>query len=326
MSPALRVALVLAMAAPFGAAISQSAASPPRTITLQIDNDAFDFWMKPWNRPDDEYTSGVRITEEGADAPRWSRAMLGGVPVCTLHTADCRGGRIEIGQEIYTPSVGVDDPHAAPGSRPNAGWLYASESARRLRTDRSDELTIALGVTGPPSLARQMQRLAHDVAPAYNRPTDWSNQIGFEPGAIVRYEQERRIATDGSAPIALDLLPRFAASLGNIRTDAELGIRMRAGWHLAHPWLPSEGPAEVAFTLGASERAVARDVFLDGNTFHASARVGHEPLVGSGEAGVELRRGGFTLGYRAVSESRAYAAGPRWHPWSSVVGSFTYDR
>ncbi|HVX40598.1 MAG TPA: lipid A deacylase LpxR family protein [Gemmatimonadaceae bacterium] len=314
------------MAAPFGAAISQSAPSSPRTLTLRIDNDAFDFWMKPWNRPDEEYTSGVHVTEDGGDAPRWAHALLASMPVCAPRLAECRTGRIEIGQDIYTPSVSVDSAHAAPGSRPNAGWLYLSESARRLRVDRSDELTIALGVTGPPSLARQMQRLAHDVAPAFNRPTDWSSQIGFEPGLLVRYAQERRIGGNGDAPLGFDLLPRVAATIGNVRTDAEIGFRARGGWHLAHPWLPSDGATSVALTIGASARAIARDLFLDGNTFTMSPRVGHEPVVGEGEAGLELRRGRFMVAYRAATDTRAYAAGPRWHPWSSLVGAFTYAR
>lgn len=314
------------MAAPFGAAISQRAASAPHTLTLRIDNDAFDFWMKPWNRPDEEYTSGVHITDDGGDAPRWARAALGGVPGCAMHVAECRAGRIEIGQDIYTPSVAVGDPHAAPGARPNAGWLYVSESARHLRLDRSDELTVALGVTGPPSLARQMQRLAHEMAPTYNRPTDWTSQIGFEPGVIVRYLQERRVSTGDAPPIAVDLLPRIGADLGNVRTDAELGFRARAGWHLPHPWLPSDGATSFALTVGATGRAVARDLFLDGNTFHASPHVGHEPFVGAGEVGIELRYGAFALGYRAVTETRAYAAAPAWHPWSSLVGAFTYGR
>ena len=46
------------MAAPLGAAIAQS---DPRTLTVRADNDAFDFWMYPWNRPDFEYTSGVPL-------------------------------------------------------------------------------------------------------------------------------------------------------------------------------------------------------------------------------------------------------------------------
>ena len=55
-------------------------------------------------------------------------------------------------------------------------------------------------------------------------------------------------------------------------------------------------------------------------------RVGHEPFVQSGEAGVELRYRAFSLTYRAVSSTRAYVVGPKWHPWASIVGSVTFDR
>ena len=64
-----------------------------------------------------------------------------------------------------------------PGSRANAGWLYLAQSSRSLHPTRSDELTITLGVTGPPSLARLTQNLFHDIGPEFNRPTDWTRQI-----------------------------------------------------------------------------------------------------------------------------------------------------
>src|SRR3954464_10243499 len=101
-----------------GLSATTTIAQAPRTLTLRIDNDAFDFWMLPWNRPDEEYTSGVHITYDGGDAPRWARAHLGGRAECAIGARSCRSGRAEIGQDIYTPSVSVDDPHASPGSRP----------------------------------------------------------------------------------------------------------------------------------------------------------------------------------------------------------------
>jgi hypothetical protein len=77
--------------------------------------------------------------------------------------------------------------------------------------------------------------------------------------------------------------------------------------------------------IGASARAVARDMFLDGNTFQDGPRVGHEPFVRTGEAGFEIHVRGVALGYRAVTDSRAYRAGPRWHPWGSMTGSVTIE-
>jgi lipid A 3-O-deacylase len=310
------------MAAPIGAAIAQS----PHTLSLTIDNDAFDFWMMPWNRPDEEYTSGVHLTYDGGDAPWWSRRMLRGLSACGATSQRYRTGRVEIGQNIYTPATSLDHPLPAPDSRPNAGWLYVSQSARSLQASRSDELTLTLGVTGPPSLGEVTQKLAHDVAPAYNRPSDWDRQIGFEPGAIIRYEERWRVAPSGEHNIGFDFIPRWAISAGNVSTAAELGFQARTGWHLRHPWLPGHGPLEVALVGGLSGRAVARDLFLDGNTFRDGPGVGHEPFVGSGELGVQLHFRALMLGYRAVNDTRSYANGPRWHPWASMVGGITYDR
>lgn len=302
------------MAVPFGTAIAQG----PGRFTIRADNDAFDFWMLPWNRPDEEYTSGVHLTYEGGDAPRWARKALRGYSPCSSTSAVCRSSRWELGQDIYTPSVSPDDPRAAPGARPNAGWLYLTEAARILSPSRFDELAMSLGVTGPPSLGRFTQQLAHHAAPAFNRPTDWTRQIGFEPGAIVSYEARRR----ASLADAADITPHASASLGNILTQAEGGFDMRVGWHLAAPWLPASGWG-FAITAGASGRAVARNIFLDGNTLRDSPRVGHETFVGSGRAGIELRFRGLSAAFVAHSDSRSYAAGPKWHPWSSLIASAT---
>jgi lipid A 3-O-deacylase len=315
-------ALVLAAAALLSsrAAVAQT----PHSITLRVDNDAFNFWTMPWERPDGEYTSGVHITYDGGGAPRWSRWFARGRSACVVGALDCHTGRAELGQDIYTPLSRGESPPAA-GSRPNAGWLYLSQSARVLSPTRSDEVSMTLGVTGPPSLARFTQRLAHSAAPEFNRPVDWSRQIGFEPGAIVRYEQRRRVIAGGGV-IGFDVIPSGGFSVGNVSTAADVGVQSRLGWQLRHPWLPQSERAEVALVGGVSGRAIARDIFLDGNTFRPELRVGHRPVVASGEVGVQLRYRGIRLAYRTVATSRAYAAAPRWHPWSSMVGGVTFVR
>lgn len=325
------------MAAPLGAAISQSppsspptaslpARTSPRTLTLQVDNDAFDFWMLPWNRPDDEYTSGVHVTWDGGDAPAWSRGALHGRRPCVVGAESCRTASLEIGQDIYTPFVSMDSARAPADSRPNGGWLYLGQAARALDLNAERSLAISLGVTGPPSLAQVTQRIAHDAAPAFNRPTDWRRAIAFEPGVIVRYEERRRASVGDGDAFGADLIPRAAIVAGNIRTAAEAGFQMRAGWHLSHPWLLTTRLPEVRLLAGAYGQAVARDIFLDGNSFRPGPRVGHRPFIGGGEAGLTIRYAALDVGYRAVSESRAWARGPAWHPWGSLTGAVTFDR
>jgi lipid A 3-O-deacylase len=318
---AARICVALMTAVPLGTAVAQG----PRTFTVRADNDAFDFWMLPWNRPDEEYTSGVHLTYEGGDAPRWARSALRGFAACGSTSAACRSSRLELGQDIYTPAVSPDDPHAGIGARPNAGWLYLTQGARILSPSRFDELAVTLGVTGPPSLGRFTQQLAHRAAPSFNRPTDWTQQIGFEPGAILSYEGRRRQTLGDGARAGADITPYASASLGNIMTAAEGGFDARLGWRLSAPWLPSTSGVAFAITGGASGRAIARSVFLDGNTFRDSPRVGHEPFVGSGRAGIELRYRDFSAAFVAHNDTRSYAAGPRWHPWSSLIGSVTLN-
>jgi len=314
----VRRALILALVAlaPIASAIAQT----PRTLTVRVDNDAFNFWTMPWKRPDGEYTSGVHIAYEGGAAPVWARLFWSSRAACARNRVQCQMSRAELGQDIYTPLS--SSPTAKPDSnaRPNAGWLYLSQTARALSEGRSDEITLTLGVTGPPSLARLTQRLVHSAAPEFNRRTDWTREIGFEPGATLRYQQQRHLA----AGSVFDIAPRFVATAGNIDVSAEAGVRARLGWHLRHPWLPEKTATEIAIVGGGSARAIARDLFLDGNTFHPSARVGHLPYVGSGEAGFQIRNNKLTLAYRAVTTSRAYAGGPRWHPWSSMVAALTF--
>lgn len=312
----------MTIAFPLASAIAQS----PTTISLRIDNDAFDFWMLPWNRPDEEYTSGVHLTYDGGSAPWWSRALIGRGPACNVGATECRTQRAELGQDIYTPALSVDDPKAAAGSRANAGWLYVSQAARLLRTDRSDEFALTIGVTGPPSLAQQTQRLAHDVVPAFNRPESWNNQIRFQPGAIVRYEQRRLVVIANGNAIGFDVVPHIAAAVGNVATNGELGLQSRLGVHLPHPWLSSDGRFSMTLVAGAMGKAIVRDLFLDGNTIPGGPHVGHAPIVGEGELGMELRYRWLNLTYRAVNDTRSYRRGPAWHPWASMVAAVTFDR
>ena len=315
-----RIAALFALVA-FATVAAEAQSS--HIVTLRLDNDAFNFWRTPGSRPDEEYTSGVHLTYDGPSAPWWARGLTRSLADCTPGADRCRARRLEFGQHIYTPRRTQDSAAAPPGSRPNAGWLYIEEAARVLRQRTANEFSVALGVTGEPALAQFTQRVAHAFAPTFNRPTDWSEQIAFEPGIIARYTHTRRYRSGG-----LDILPRAHVELGNISTALEAGLRARTGVHLRHPWLPADrdAPVELAITAGATGRIVVRDLFLDGNTFRSGPRVGHEPFVYSGDWLLSARHRWLTISYGAVVESRAYPNGPKSHVWSSMIVAISFVR
>src|SRR4051812_46247134 len=116
---ALMVGL-LCLATPRGTAAAQA----PQAITLRADNDAFNFWHRPGDRPDEEYTSGVVIRYDGGAMPWWARGISRGLGDCVPEAVACRTRALEIAQDLFTPRRTWDSVTPPPGSRPNSAWLY----------------------------------------------------------------------------------------------------------------------------------------------------------------------------------------------------------
>jgi lipid A 3-O-deacylase len=315
----LAVALCLALPA-----VIPAQAPAPRQLTLRLDNDAFNFWLAPYKRSDEEYTSGVRLTYENGWTPWWASRVWPKVERCDRETTGCFTPTAWVGQDIYNPAR---DNRQRPiaSSRPNAGWLYFAEEVKVAHERSVESASLTLGVTGPPALGADFQRFAHARAPRLNRPVDWSSQIQFEPGINARYEYERLSLAREMGSATIQLLPSASASAGNILTEATGALRARFGWGIQEPWLAPErsGRPEFALVAGVKARAVARDLFLDGNTFRDSPRVKHEALVYEQEVGASFRYKWVRLGYDVHWSTPTYERGP-FHIWSSMVGGVVF--
>jgi lipid A 3-O-deacylase len=286
-----------------------------RSVSLAVDNDYFDLWRPPRLRPDDNYTQGARMAWDFSGTPRFAKALA-----CTWHPV-C-GATLEVGQELYTPNT--DAPFPVPGDRPYAGWLYGRVDIRGARSHVTRSLGITAGVTGPLSLGESAQNSFHRLFPAFRRPLGWANQLPTEVAFAIRGAQSWRIVPSGSAGHVVDLVPTMSASVGTLRTAVGVGVRVRVGTRLAHPWLTSElsNIAPYGF-IGTRAEAVARDLFLDGTVFHNSVRVEHEVMGAEWERGLGVRVRRLCLEYRAVTRSREYQSGPRSHTYGSLAVSWT---
>ena len=310
---------------PQALAAQSQAQRPPRTLGLQLDNDAFNFWLRPWRRSDDEYTSGVRVLLGESPLPWWRNRVWSRLDRCRRAEDVCVTPLSWIGQDIYNPAR---DSHQEPrpDGRPNAGWLYLTQELRCVYPASTESVALTLGVTGPPALGETMQALAHSAAPALNRPIDWSRQIQFEPGIAVRYGRESMFLDDTSA-VGVQLLRSGSVSAGNVLTEATGALRARVGVSLQRPWLPISNIArpEVAITGSLTGHLVAHDLFLDGNTFRRSPRVKRNPFVLEQQAGFSVRARRFQLGYDVHWLTATYRGGPA-HIWSSMSGGLLITR
>jgi lipid A 3-O-deacylase len=230
------------------------------------------------------------------------------------------GGRIYfggfLGQSIFTPEDRLRVP-PDPNDRPYAGWLYGGVSLYRETDSTLDRATLTLGLVGPGAGGRKVQNGWHDITnPFIGAPQvlGWSYQLENEPGIVLSQERKWRFAT-APGGIETDILPEVNASLGNIFTYAGAGAMVRLGRRLRADWgQPRIQPAlsgsefvnqdgfnghRFAWYLfaGTEARLVARNIFLDGNTWDDdSPSVDKKPLVADFTAGAALVGRGFRLG------------------------------
>ncbi len=295
------------------------AARAQRAVTVRADNDAFNFWQAPWTRPDEEYTSGVRLDIQYDGAASWARRFRWLVGTCTGADAPCASHTWAFGQDIYTAVRPKNVATAIPGGRPDAGvlWLLASTRVEQPRV--LTELAWTLGVTGPPSLAEPMQQLFHDMAPAFNRPITWGAQVPAEPVFAASYDQRRRAILGG-----LELQPHAGASLGTLLTEARAGVGVRVGTGLEHPWRPAANgrPVSLAFVGDATVRGVARNEVLSGAFFRRGAHVALRTMVTDVQGGVRLRWRRVDVAWVAHQTSAEYATRSTPHAWSTLEATW----
>lgn len=212
-----------------------------------------------------------------------------------------------VGQSLFTPTNLSASPPAA-NDRPYAGWLYGGASLLQ-ETKHQDYHTlenfeVLAGMVGPAALGRLTQNDFHQFI-GEPGALGWSNQVHNEPGAILTYERKWRFDQPLTRNFAVDAIPEIGGSGGNILTYAETGGMIRIGQNLAADYgsdriRPSlsgtawfdpaqlDGPLGWYFFLGTQGRAVARNIFLQGNTAESSAGVEAKPLVADFMGGVSL--------------------------------------
>ena len=285
--------------------------------SFQAENDLFG------NGADRHYTHGTKFSMLPAgDPPDWLRSLAGYVPLFAPgHEA---GVEFSVGQNIFTPED-IEDPAPILTDRPYAGWLYGSATllgvleetdARRV----GNALEIAIGVVGPSSLAGEVQRRWHKIIDT-RTPHGWDHQLHDELGLVLTYtriwEYFGRIGRQGPE---LSAAPHMVAALGNVYTYAGTGMMLRLGCNLRSdigpPAISPSFPGTAYFRsrvhwsgylfAGVEGRAVARNIFLDGNTFQDSHSVDRRIGVGDVQLGAAVRYRNVRVSFTNVLRSKEF--------------------
>jgi len=298
-----------------GSPTARARSSP--VFTMYVENDTF-------TGTDQHYTNGLKFSWLSADLVDWGQTGWRKRVVDALPFVNRTEGQknlgLAFGQNIYTPrDITAINPDIS--DRPYAGWSYLELAFVSKTPDISDTIALQVGIVGPHSLAEDSQRIFHQWIGSA-RPRGWDYQLRDEMGVNVAYERRWRLYGRALVQtLGIDLVPHAGVSLGNVQTYANAGGTLRLGLNLpsdfgvqlARPGSVGGSPADdldprVAldrnfslFVFGAADgRAIARDIFLDGNTFRSSRSVDKRPFVADLSAGVGLIAGRWQLTYTQV--------------------------
>ncbi len=291
-----------------------------RAVSVSVDNDGFAFWIP--RVTDWYYTNGADLEVTGD----WK---LDGIATLGIHgdaCADATPGRpcvvthFALGQKMFTPEnlffyrPGVVD-------RPYAGWLYTEMRRERLAPHRTTSVSVQVGVTGDPSLARWIQDTFHEMI-GHTSPQGWQYQIPFEVDFAGTYRDSWHLSlTRSGRPLSFDVEPGWAATLGTLRTSAQAGLFLRLGWKDPVGWGlrgPSPRPFHAEARLGSDGEWVLRDLFLDGGTWRTSARTAKKPLVGRTRAEIALGWDKIDIDLAATRSTRDFRAQDVPHLYGTV--------
>jgi len=286
---------------------------------------------------DNGYTNGARFSylSPKADIPEWADDAADYIPVFA-HDGDKRF-RFAFGQSMFAPDD-LTRRDLITDDRPYAGFLFGSVGLVSDTGSRLDNLQLTLGVVGPASLAEQTQKFVHKTIGSTD-PKGWDNQLKNEPGIILSYERKwRSMYQLNPFGWAVDASPYLGGSLGNIYTHASTGAMFRIGYDL-----PSDyGPPLISPNLPGSDffiptndiswylfagfegRAVAQNIFLDGNSWQDSHSVDKKPLVGSIQAGIAFTYKDVRIAYTQILRTKEFKGQQNADKFGALTVSFRF--
>lgn len=315
--------------------------SNPWVHALHFENDLF-------NGTDSNYTNGVKYSAISPDlSPHANRKNLSRLGLEILHkipfieesTPDyTHKVEFSLGQNMYTPHD-ITRKDLIRDDRPYSGWTYFSTAYHRKylkegRIGSMDTVEIQIGIVGPESLAEDTQKYVHELRDI-NKPEGWDHQLENELGLAAIFERKWLLHVPEKDQIDYSAICHLGASLGNVHTYLNSGLEWRLGWSIPKDFgvslIRPAGSTRLEigegftayFFAAANGKAIARDIFLDGNTFADSHSIDKNYFVAD-------VAGGFAIGYKRliitlteVVRTKEFKGQEDAHSFGSIAVSFS---
>jgi hypothetical protein len=185
---------------------------------------------------------------------------------------------------------------------------------------------------GPDSQAEATQKMVHRIIDD-TIPQGWNYQLHNEVAFDIIEEKTWRAVESGKLfGFSFDVDPHLGGAVGTVYDYANAGAIARFGFELPddygpvriEPSMPGSSFFEPTAGFGGyvfagvDARAVARDIFLDGNTWQESRHVDKLPFVGDGQLGGAITFRAFRLTYTHVFRTKEFHTQPHSDQFGAI--------
>jgi hypothetical protein len=251
---------------------------------------------------------------------------------------------VSVGQNIYTP-YDIERADLIKDDRPYAGISYFTLALHRKKDQTMDTFEFLMGIVGPSSLAKQMQRFVHSLYRG-TKPQGWHHQLKDELVFDLVYDKKWRIfRSEETKTVEYDFIGHVGGSLGTMITAIATGWQFRFGSNLPRDFgtflLRPGGESGALFVEHVNHRAeikqsgihgflylvghaVVRNIFLDGNTFQKSHRVEKYPFVGDIALGFVISKNRFKFSYAYVFRTKQFKTQTKPQVFGAINISYVY--
>lgn len=251
-----------------------------------------------------------------------------------------------VANQMYNP-YNQDNPDLIEDDRPYAGWSYIEIGLHQTTLVDSDSLTLQLGVVGPASKMQELQNYFHKTIDA-GKSAGWEHQLGNEFTMQLNYMHKWRFELDDMYGLESVLVPYAGGNLGNVSIKASGGALYRVGYNITKDFgmnSMKEGsfsslpmyPGAIAndkslwslyFNLTTGANLVARDMFLDGNTFKESHSIDKNYANAYMSGGITLRYKKFAIDYVHNYYTKEYderGKYKKYKGYGSLIFTYSFD-
>ncbi len=312
------------------------------TSTLYFENDLF-------NGTDSNYTNGVKFSlispnlsphAKDGKLPRQALELIHKIPFIRESTPEyTHKVEFAFGQNMFTPSDTARFD-LIKDDRPYAGWTYFATSYHRKNDLNNifsfmDTVEIQLGIIGPESYTEETQKFVHGLR-SLDQPNGWEHQVKNEPGMAVIFERKWLFYPGKTDKMGYTAIAHMGAALGNVYTYLNSGVELRLGWNIPRDFGVSLirpagstrleiGDSFMIFIFGCiNGRAIAQDIFLDGNTFTDSHSINKKHFVADIAGGLAVNYKNIIITWTQVLRTKEFKGQRKEHSFGAIALSCSF--